>query len=250
MKNKVLSILLPFVSVLLILIFWSVASYFVGSEFVLPNIKLTLKSFFSLFIDNAFYNALLFTLLRSFIAFFISFVLAFLSAFLSIKSQNFKKFLSPFFSICRALPTIAVVLLLLFWTTSFFAPIIVCILVVLPTLYLELTSAFLSVDKDALIMCKVFNVKKGEMIKKVYIPQVLPQMFMSIGGGLSLNIKLMVASEVLSQTAVSLGLMLNTSKVYFETAKMIALVLVVVIIGVVIEKIFYILSKRAEKIYD
>ena len=48
----------------------------------------------------------------------------------------------------------------------------------------------------------------------------------------------MVAAEVLAQTARSIGYLLNTSKVYFEIATMMALVLISVAVGVVIELIF------------
>ena len=57
----------------------------------------------------------------------------------------------------------------------------------------------------------------------------------------------MVAAEVLAQTARSLGYMLNTSKVYFEISQMMALVLVAVFIGVVIELVFNKIATLAEK---
>jgi len=244
MKNKIIKGLLPFLMVVLIILFWLISSLIIDSEFVLPTPLKAISSFFELFKEKSFYVALGFTLLRSLIAFAFSFVIAFLLAFFSVRYENFKIFISPLLKIVRALPTIAVVLLLLFWTNSFIAPIIVTILVVLPILYTEIVSAFLSIDKDLIVAFNVFNISKKDMLKKVYIPQVKPQIFRSIGGGLSLNIKLMVASEVLSQTKKSLGLMLNTAKVYFETSKMIALVMVTVIIAVMIEKFFVYLSEK------
>ena len=57
----------------------------------------------------------------------------------------------------------------------------------------------------------------------------------------------MVAAEVLSQTANSLGYLLNVNKVYFETAKMIALVVVAVLLGLICEFAFSRLAKIAEK---
>ena len=55
----------------------------------------------------------------------------------------------------------------------------------------------------------------------------------------------MVADEVISQTAYSLGYMLNTSKIYFETATMLALVLATVVFGVLIETLFNKLSSKS-----
>ena len=76
---------------------------------------------------------------------------------------------------------------------------------------------------------------------------MLPQLLRSAGSGLSLNVKLMVAAEVLAQTGRSLGYLLNTSKVYLETATMIALVLVSVALGLIVEGVFGLLARSAER---
>ena len=55
----------------------------------------------------------------------------------------------------------------------------------------------------------------------------------------------MVAAEVLSATSRSIGSMLNSANYNSETAEMIALVVVSVIIGLVVESVFNALSKRA-----
>ena len=56
----------------------------------------------------------------------------------------------------------------------------------------------------------------------------------------------MVAAEVLAQTARSIGFMLNVSKVYFETAEMVALVIIAVLFGVIVESIFNFIAKKTE----
>ena len=81
---------------------------------------------------------------------------------------------------------------------------------------------------------------------EIELPQTIPNILTAIGGGISLNFKLMVAAEVLAATANSLGYLLNTSKVYFEIANMIAVVVVAVAIGVIIELLFNFLSKKAD----
>ena len=93
-------------------------------------------------------------------------------------------------------------------------------------------------------MCSVFNVSKKDKLKKVIIPQIVPDVLRSIGTGLSLNLKLIVAAEVLSNTANCMGYLMNTAKVYFETASMICLVLIIVVIGLIIETVFNTLAKK------
>ena len=96
-------------------------------------------------------------------------------------------------------------------------------------------------------MCKVFGVSGKKRLKKVVFPQIAPEFISAAGAGLTLNLKLMVAAEVLSQTARSMGYLLNTSKIYFEISAMLALVLVTVVTGLMIEWAFAFMAKKAVK---
>lgn len=246
-KDKFLNLLLPVITVGCILVLWSVSSAVIDNQFLLPNLKLTLNSLITLFCSGEFYLAFLYTILRSVIAFLVSFLLATGLALIGNANQTAKRVIKILISITRALPTIAVVLLLLFWTNSQVAPVIVTMLVVLPTVYTNVDNALNEIDKEQLQMCKLFSVDDKTVLTKVKIPQIAPSMVNAVGSGLSLNLKLMVAAEVLSQTANSLGYMLNTSKVYFEISTMIAIVLVTVIVGIIIESAFSKLSERLGK---
>ncbi len=242
-NQKLLSTGLFLVSILAILLVWTIASFSVDNSLILPNVIETIKAFPSL-LKGDLLLALKNTLIRCVIAFAISYILAFIFALLSQKSKVFEGIITPFIAILRALPTVAIVLLLYFWTTSSIAPVIVTTLVVLPTVYTNLDVSFSSFDKGLLEMCTVFNVSKKDKLKKVVIPQIVPDVLRSVGTGLSLNLKLIVAAEVLSETANCMGYLMSTAKVYFETASMICLVLITVIIGLIIETVFNALAKK------
>ena len=246
-RDKVLNIALPLVTVAVIVLLWAAAAKAVDSEYILPTVGETITALFELLKSAEFYRAFFGTLLRSLIAFAISFAAAFIVALAAYKSEKAKRLLSPLIIITRALPTIAVVLLLVVWTSSRVAPVIVTLLVVFPTLYNNLYAALCGIDKELNEMCKVFGVKNSVRLKKVVFPQVAPEFISATGAGITLNLKLMVAAEVLSQTARSMGYLLNTSKVYFEISAMLALVLVTVLTGLVIELAFSVLAKKAVK---
>ena len=164
----------------------------------MPTVGETVAALLGLFKSAEFYVAYFNTLLRSVIAFFISFTLAFIFAFSAYKSEKARRALKPLIVIIRALPTIAVVLLLVLWTSSKIAPIIVTMLVVFPTLYNNLYAALMGIDKDLNEMCKVFGVSEKKRLKKVVFPQIAPEFISAAGAGLTLNLKLMVAAEVLA----------------------------------------------------
>lgn len=248
MKNKsekILNRLLPIISILCVFAVWAVAAVIVGKEYLLPTVSDTFSSLINLFGTARFYLALLGTVGRTLIAFVLSFSIAFITAFFSVKNKIFNSIISPIVGITRALPTVAVILLLLVWTNSKIAPVIVTMLVVYPTTYSHLKSAFESVDKSVIEAGRVDGATEKEIFINIEIPLVAPAIYSSMGSGFSLNFKLMVAAEVLSATSRSIGSMLNSANYNSETAEMIALVVVSVIIGLVVESVFNALSKRA-----
>ena len=245
-KKGILNKVLPIITIACIFCLWSIASAVIGSEYILPSVNQTLSALLKLFYSGEFYLSVAMTFLRSLIAFLVSFVAAFLLARIRCKFEISSRVIEPVIGVIRALPTIAVILLLLFWTNSRVAPIIVTVLVVLPTSYTNLVTAFKGVDKTTVEAGAVDGANVKQLFALVEFPQIEPAFYKSIGSGISLNFKLMVAAEVLAQTANSLGYLLNTSKVYFEIPQMMALVLVSVLIGVVIESLFNKIASKKE----
>ena len=246
-KSRVISTLIPIASVVFIILLWQMVSVITDNEIILPSIRAVLVSAVELLKDGAFYSAYLSTLVRTIIAFSVSFLLALITAILSKRFFYYKKAVSPIIKIMRALPTVAIVLLLYFWTNSLVAPVIVTTLVVFPTLTSFVSESLNTVDYKQIEMCKVFGVSNKDLLFKVQIKEIAPSMLNVIGEGISLNLKLMVAAEVLSATFISLGNMLNRAKYYVEIPRMIAIVLLCVLTGLLIEFIFGLISKKVGK---
>ena len=243
--NNALNLILPVCSLLIIFVLWGIASASINNEYILPSVKQTIAELLLLFKNKEFYVALLSTVTRSLIAFVLSFAIGFGLAFLRSRKEITSRFIELIISVIRALPTIAIVLLLLFWTNSRVAPIVVTLLVVLPTSYTNLYAGFSAVNKNAVEAGKVDGANGWQLFAFIEFPQITPVFYKAVGSGISLNFKLMVAAEVIAQTADCLGYMLNTSKIYFEVAQMMALVLVSVAVGVITEFVF---NKISEKV--
>lgn len=243
-REKILNISLPIISLLTVIGIWVLASLSVDSEYILPSVLQTLRAFVVVVKSAEFYSSLAFTLLRTLISFVLSFSVASVCLFLSKRYRVARGLISPIISILRALPTVSIVLLLLFWTNSQVAPVIVTMLVILPSTYTGLGGLYDGIDKGQIRMCKAFSVDRKSIIKRVILPQMAPSLFLLVGSNLSLNLKLMVAAEVLSATPKSIGYMLNTSKVFFEIASLLSLVCVCVVLGLLIEWLFGLISKK------
>ena len=243
--DKLLNFILPITTILCILIIWSVGAVIADSEYILPSVKDTAKEFFALFSNEKFYIALAFTTFRSIIAFLLSFSISSVLAFLSSKSKVAERLILPLIATIRALPTLAIILLLLFWTNNRVAPIVVTMLVVMPTSYTHVKSALDTVDKTSVEAGKVDGAGRYSIFFRIELPQIAPSIYSAVGSGLSLNFKLMVAAEVLSATIKSLGNLLNNASFNAQVAKMLGIVVVVIALGLIIEFIFNKLSQKS-----
>lgn len=244
-QDKILNLILPIISIACMMLLWTAGAIVADNKYILPSVMQTLNEFFGLFASTKFYLALAFTFVRSAIAFSLSFLISAVLAYLSSRVKFAEKVILPIISVIRALPTLAIILLLLFWTNNQVAPVVVTMLVVMPTSYTSLKNALDGVDKTSIEAAKVDGADKKHLFFLIELPQLSPSLLNVVGGGLSLNLKLMVAAEVMSATAKSLGTMLNISSYNAEIANMLALVLVVLILGLVIEFLFNTLSKKA-----
>ncbi len=237
----------PFAVIAFLLLVWWIAAVISGSEFIVPRPQTAIKSFFAMLTEAKTYNALFSTLARSLISYSVSFLAALAFAVLSLFYKSAHKLLSPVVSVCRALPTMAVVLLLIIWTGPKTAPVIVALLVIFPTLYSLFYESMTNVDGDVIDMAKIDGANRLRLTVSFYIPLSAPMASRSAAGALSLCIKLTVAAEVLASTAGSLGAMMQTYRVYFETARLMALTTLTVIVSLLLEALFYRLLKLSFK---
>lgn len=242
--NRLFNLILPLFTIAILLIVWLIIAKTYDNEYVVPTIYSTIKELIKLFGEKKFYIALLLTLMRSVISFLMSFLLSFFLAYFANKKQWAERLILPIISITRTIPTLAIAWLILFWTNDKIAPIVVTMLVIFPTSYTQIKGALDSVNKNVIEASKVDGAGWDKVLFKIQLPLIAPDLFNVIGSGLALNLKLMVAAEVLNATIKSLGNMLNLA-IPFEVARTISLTIVVLFLGLIVEFLFNKLSKRA-----
>ncbi|MBQ8762275.1 MAG: ABC transporter permease subunit [Clostridia bacterium] len=242
-KKILENILYPILVILIILAIWLIFAKIANSEFIMPTPADTFISLGNLLVSSEFWIAFGSTLLRTLIAFVIAFLLASTFALLSFLYKPVAKIFAPLISILRATPTIAVILLFVIWTNANIAPMLISILVIFPILYTSIYSALNNLDKDVLQMCKVYKVSNKNIIFKVCVPQVWANCYLSVSSAIALNLKLMVAGEVLANTTQSLGGLMQGAKIYFEMADLLALTTVTIILALILENLINLLNR-------
>lgn len=237
--------------VLLVWIFWAIAAKKADSEFIVPTPGSAIKTLWRVLGEAEVYRVLWRTLCRTLLAYAVSLVVALVAALLGTRFSPIAKLLSPLVSVLRTLPTMAVVLLLVIWTSRRAAVVIIALLVIMPTLYSAILSALSGVDRDILDMARVDGAKGRVLILRFYLPLALPACVLPVSTSASLTLKLIVAAEVLAGTygsAMGLGSAMQMASVYYETARLMALTVLTVVVGLALEKLLYalfsLLSRR------
>lgn len=223
------------VAAAVILLAWHISYLNIKNDYILPGIGQTFGSLFALFVDGDFYVALGNTVARTLISFAVSFVLAAAFAALSAVFKPFKMTFACIISVVRTLPTMAITLMLLIWSTPRVAPAIVTGLVLFPMIYAQFIAAIDGLDANLLEMAKVYRISRRDKLAKIIAPAVAPEVISQVGAGLSMGLKVMVSAEVLSYTLNSFGGMMQQARLYAEMPLFAALTLVCILVGLMLE---------------
>lgn len=233
-------------SLILVWIIWLVASNSMQNQYVLPTVSQTLNALWVVLGEQFFYKALSKTLLKVIYSVLISFVLAGALALLSKVVRRLDAFFAPIISIIRTVPTMAILIIILLSSTRFVAPIIVAVLVLFPMMYKQFSTALNGIDQGIINATKVFGLTKKQRIIKVYLPLVMPPIILNVGSNLSFAIKLIISAEVMANVNTSIGGMMQGART-FDYARLFALTLASIIIGLLIEVVFHLVCKTLFK---
>ena len=222
---------------------WAVAYFAVGNGLLLPSFFDCLKASGTFLVNAAFWQAFCATLFRVALAFLCSFVLAVVFAVIAYLLPTFGGIFAPIVAVMRSMPVLAVLLIVLVWTSAGLAPVIVAFLSLFPMLYTGIYSALSGVDEKLIEMSRVYNVPLKRRITQLYIPTILPTLATVSGAAFAFSLKLVVSAEVLARTKESIGTMLQETQIYSQTAETFALVMLTCVLGVCVEALGALLEK-------
>ena len=211
------------------LLLWYIVAIATNSELIVPNPWAVLKLTFSLLGQGQTYLALLFTLLRAVVAFVVSALFASCLCMLVVVWDKCSFCVNAVVTFLRALPTIAIILITLILFRSTTVPAVVAFLVVFPVMYSRLRRE-LEHNGKLLDVCKVYDVSVAKKIRFVFFPIVRDELLTFVRDDLPLCIKVVVAGEVLALPLSGIGRQMYIGKVNLDTAQVVALTVLTLIV--------------------
>lgn len=237
------NIVYPFIGLAIFFLSWLILSKIINLDLVLPSPSTAFTNLIILFREQFFWLAVGNTLFRTIISFSISFFLAIILAVVGYIIKPISKISLPLILILRSIPTMSIILLSIIWFNSKIAPIFISSIIVFPILYSSFESALNEVDIGLIQMSNFFQIPIKKQIFKLYIPSIAPSGLSAIQSGLSFNVKLIIAAEVLASTTLSMGRYMQVSKIYLNTAELFAWTIMAIALSYFLELLISFIKK-------
>lgn len=222
---------------------WILLSKLINNEVILPSISSTFLSLIKIVKDEYFLKTIQNTLFRTIIGFAISLLIAITSGVLSSYSKIIYNFMLPILKFLNSIPTIAIIVLALIWLNNEIVPVFVGFLMVFPILYEAVLNSILDIDKDIIEMAKIYKVRRARIVKDIYIPSIIYNLSSILNSVLGINLKMVIAGEVLSQPKYSIGSSLQLQRMYLNTSGVFAWIVIILLLS----KIFDFISKGIKR---
>lgn len=225
-----------FLSIFFFLIIWEGVALYIDNSLLFPRVSEIFLSLKNLVVSGDFILILWNTLSRFFISIVLSLILAIIFSVASYRYEIVGFLFFPFIIFLRAVPTIAIIIVVLIWSSVEKVPIVVGMLILFPILYESILGGIKNVDKNLLKMSKVFKVPTKRVVRDIYIPSIYYSISSNIPSYMGLTFKVIIAGEVLSQESLSIGGEIFINKIYLESSNIFAWIIVVIVLNYFLEK--------------
>ncbi|BAL00949.1 putative ABC transporter permease protein [Oscillibacter valericigenes Sjm18-20] len=219
------------------LLLWQLGATALGLRLLLPSPGEVLACLARLVVTTGFWRSVGWSAARILSGFLIACVGGTVLAGLSARFWTIRVLLSPLVTAVKAVPVVSFIILALMWMSSRRLSLFISVLMVFPTVYLNLLEGVDHTDRGLLEMARVFRVPLARRLRDIYLPQALPWFRSACSLGLGLCWKSGVAAEVIGLPSGSVGERLYTAKIYWEMPELFAWTVTIVAVSAAFEKL-------------
>lgn len=210
------------VIVIVWLLIWQIASILTGLELILAS---PVKVFFcmvQMLGSKTFYTSMA----GSFTGIALGFCIAFLAGsalgMAAFVQRGVKEFLAPVVYLCKTLPVVSFIILVLIWAGSRHLSTVISAIVVFPVIYIGVLNGLAQTDEKLLEMAAVFGIKGYRKWRYIYGPGLFTGWMDSCKVGLGMCWKAGVSAEVIGLPLHGIGSQMYLSKLYLLTGDLLA----------------------------
>jgi NitT/TauT family transport system permease protein len=216
------SVLWVLLGILALLLLWEAASRMTGSALIFPGPLVVARRLILLVRSERFLPSLGNSFIRVMLGILLSAPLGVLVGIGAGLDKRVRAFTRPLFSVISATPVMAVILIAFLILGSERTPVFTAFLMVFPVMASNTIAGVRSVDGGLIELFSVYGLSRGEKLRYLYIPAIVPFILGGLRSSLSLCWKVVVAAEVLVQPFRSLGTGMQMAKAQLETPELFA----------------------------
>lgn len=230
--NKLLSVIYPLISLLVLLILWDVSiRVFDIPDYLLPSPEAVYQALANGFRDQSLWPHIGTTLGETLIGYAIGSLLAIVLGVILAESRTFERFVYPLLVALQATPKVALGPIILVWFGFGMASKIVLVaLVCFFPLFVNTVNGIRRTDAELLDACRAFSASRMYLLFHVKLPSAAGDIFAGLQIGVALALIGAVVAEFLSAQQ-GLGYLIASSSVNMSLSTMFAGVFLLALSG-------------------
>ena len=222
------------------LVFWT-AAWWIGAAvldkpLLLPTPVAVVRCLGNLMATAIFWQITLVSIGRILLGVVCAVALGTVLAVLTSRSRLLNTLITPALTATQATPVASFTILVLIWLDRDYVPVLICALMGLPVVFQNVTAGIRITDPQLLEMAKVFRLSRWQILKRIYVPSVMPFYRTACSSALGLGWKAGIAAEVLTVPRSSIGRMISESKLYLMTEELFAWTLAVIVLSLLLQR--------------
>ena len=223
---------------------WFALSIISATSRAFPNVFVTIEGLLTMIERGAFWQDLSSSMISVFAGYALGFVIALPVAILMAWYVPVRNILEPWIQFIRNIPPLAYVPLIVICAGVGRRPQIIvitiaCFLIMCVTIF----QGVINVDETLIKAARVLGATDKDIFIRVIAPATLPFILTAIRLGASVALTTLIAAESTGAQA-GLGMRIRSLNNTFESAPMLAYVIVIGIIGITMEKIIKLLERK------
>jgi len=220
---------------------WQLLYLYIGNMYILPSPLSVGATAAELAASGEFWITIATSFVNIFKGFLLAQITAVFLAILTSKSKIADAVLAPIMAIVKATPIASFIILLLVMLGKDAVPETAAFLIVVPTVWENISSGIKSFDKKLWEVTKIYKFSLMKKIKIFYLPSIMPFYAPAFKATLGMAWKAGIAAEVICNIANTIGGKIYDTKVYLEIPELFAWTAVTVIVSIILEKILMLL---------
>lgn len=225
---------------------WYLAALTLDNPLLLPTPVQVLRCLGGMMVTCAFWQTAAVSMLRILLGVACAVALGTVLAVLTSRSRLLHALIAPAMTAMQATPVASFTILVLIWADRDYVPVLICGMMGLPLVWNGVSSGIRETEIQLLEMAKVYQLPKRHVLRRIWIPSVMPFFRTACLSSLGLGWKAGIAAEVLTVPKRSIGRMISESKLYLLTEELFAWTLAVIVFSLLLQRVLQQLLRRRE----